>query len=60
MKNIWLKGLCVLAVLGFAGCAAERPKPAMHYYHGMTPQDEYFELVGYTPQEIEFKIRVKF
>ncbi len=60
MRTIIFKGLGVLAVLGFIGCAAETPKPAMLYYRGMTPQEEYFEVVGYTPQEIEFKIRVKF
>jgi hypothetical protein len=60
MKNVIFKGLGVLAVLGLTGCAAETSKPAMIYYHGMTPHDEYFEVVRYTPQEIEFKIRVKF
>jgi hypothetical protein len=60
MNSIIFKGLGVLAVLGLIGCAAETAKPAMIYYHGQTPQDEYFEVVGYTPQEIEFKIRVNF
>ncbi len=60
MRNGFGKGMCVLAVLGLAGCAAQTPRPAMIYYHGMTPQDEYFEVVRYTPQEIEFKIRVQF
>jgi hypothetical protein len=60
MKKIAFKALGVLAVLGLVGCAAETAKPAMIYYHGQTPQDEYFELVGYTPQQIEFKIRVNF
>jgi len=60
MKNIVFMGLGVLAVLGLIGCAAETAKPAMIYYHGQTPQDEYFEVVGYTPQEIEFKIRINF
>ena len=60
MKNTIVKGLAVLAVLGLVACAGERPKPAMVYYHGQTPQDVYFEVVGYTPEEIEFKIRVNF
>jgi len=60
MKTCWFKGLAVLAVAGFFGCSGERPKPALIYYHGLTPQDEYFEVVRYTPQEIEFNIKVKF
>jgi len=60
MKNTIVQGLAVLAVMGLAACVGERPKPAMVYYHGLTPQDVYFEVVGYTPQEIEFKIRVNF
>jgi len=60
MNNIIFKGLGVLAVLGLIGCAGQATKPPMLYYSGMTPQDEYFEVVGYTPQEIEFKIRVNF
>jgi hypothetical protein len=60
MTNIVFKGLGVLAVLGLIGCAGQAPKPVMLYYSGMTPQDEYFEVVGYTPQEIEFKVRVNF
>jgi hypothetical protein len=60
MRNIQLKGLAVLAVLGLFGCAGERARPALTYYHGQTPQDVYFEVVSYTPQEIEFKIKVKF
>jgi hypothetical protein len=55
-----LKGLAALAILGLIGCAGERAKPALIYYHGQTPQDVFFEVVGYTPQEIEFKIKVKF
>jgi hypothetical protein len=60
MKSIIVKGLGILAILGLIGCAGERAKPAMTYYHGQTPQDAYFEVVGYTPQEIEFRIKVKF
>jgi hypothetical protein len=60
MKSIQLKGLAVLAVLGLAACAGERAKPALTFYHGQTPQEAYFQVVGYTPQEIEFKIKVKF
>ena len=60
MKNMLCKGMSVLAVLGLIACAAETSRPPMLYYHGMTPQEEYFEVVGYTPQEIEFKVRVKF
>jgi hypothetical protein len=60
MKTHRLKALGWLAVLGFVGCAGDGPKPALTYYHGLTPQDEYFEVVRSTPQEIEFKIRVKF
>jgi hypothetical protein len=60
MKNTIVKGLAVLAMLGLVACAGERPKPALVYYHGQTPQDVYFEVVGYTPREIEFKIRVNF
>lgn len=60
MKSIIVKGLAVLAVLGLLGCAGERAKPALTYYHGQTPQDAYFEVVRNTPQEIEFKIKVKF
>lgn len=60
MKSKIFKGLGILAVLGMIGCAAQTTKPAMIYYRGQTPQDEYFEVVGYTPQEIEFKIRVNF
>jgi hypothetical protein len=60
MKSIIVKGLAALAVLGLVGCAAERAKPALTFYHGQTPPDAYFEVVGYTPQEIEFKIKVKF
>jgi hypothetical protein len=55
-----MKGLCILAVAVLIGCAGERAKPALTYYHGQTPQDAYFEVVVYTPQEIEFKIKVKF
>src|SRR4030042_6064159 len=60
MKIIQLKGLAVLAVLGLAACAGERAKPALTFYHGQTPQEAYFQVVGYAPQEIEFKIKVKF
>jgi len=60
MKMNMLKGLTILAIAGFIGCAGERAKPALIYYHGLTPQDEYFEVVRYTPQEIEFKIKAKF
>jgi hypothetical protein len=60
MKISALKWLLILAITAFVGCAGERPKPNLIYYHGMTPQDEYFEVVRSTPQEIEFKIKVKF
>ena len=60
MKSTIVKGLGILAVLGLIGCAGERAKPALTYYHGQTPQEAYFEVVRYTPQEIEFKIKVKF
>jgi hypothetical protein len=60
MRVTLLKGLAILAALGLIGCVAETAKPAMIYYRGQTPQDEYFEVVGYTLQEIEFKIRVNF
>src|SRR4030065_1923498 len=60
MKSTIVKGLGILAVLGLIGGAAERAKPALTYYHGQTPQEAYFEVVGYTPQQIEFKIKVKF
>jgi len=60
MKIIKILGLAVLAVLGLVGCAGERAKPALTYYHGQTPQEAYFEVVRYSPQEIEFKIKVKF
>jgi hypothetical protein len=60
MESIIVKGLGILAVLGLIGCAGERAKPALTYYHGQTPQEAYFEVVRYTPQEIEFKIKVKF
>jgi len=60
MKNVMIKGLAGLAVFGLIGCAAERAKPALTYYHGQTPQEAYFEVVRYSPQEIEFKIKVKF
>ena len=60
MKSTIVKGLGILAVLGLIGCAAERAKPALTYYHGQTPQEAYFEVISYAPQEIEFKIKVKF
>ena len=60
MKNTIVKGLAVLAALGLAACAGVRSKPALVYYHGQTPQDVYFEVVRYTQQEIEFKIKVMF
>jgi len=60
MKSVIVKGLSVLAVLNLIACLAETAKPAMIYYHGQTPPDEYFEVVGYTEQAIEFKIKVKF
>ena len=60
MNSIIVRGLGILAVLGLIGCAGERAKPALTYYHGQTPQEAYFEVVRYTPQEIEFKIKVKF
>jgi len=60
MKSIKIMGLAGLAILGLIGCAAERAKPALTYYHGQTPQEAYFEVVRYSPQEIEFKIKVKF
>jgi hypothetical protein len=60
MKCITVKALAILAVTGLAGCAGEIPKPALTYYHGQTPPDAYFEVVRYTPQEIEFKVKVKF
>ena len=60
MANIFWKGLGILAVMGMVSCASRTVKPGMIYYRGMTPQDEYFEVVDYTLQEIEFKIRVKF
>jgi hypothetical protein len=60
MKNIIFRGLGLLAALGLIGCVGQTTKPAMFYYSGMTPQDEYFEVVDYAPQEIEFKIRVNF
>lgn len=60
MNNPIVKGLALLAALELFACAGQRPKPALVYYHGLTPQDAYFEIVGYTPREIEFKIRVNF
>jgi len=60
MKSTKLAWLAVPAVLGLFGCAGERTKPALTYYHGQTPEPAYFEVVRYTPQEIEFKIKVKF
>lgn len=60
MKSIKIKGLIGVAIFALIGCAAERPKPALTYYHGQTPPDAYFEVVSYTPQQIEFKIKVKF
>ena len=60
MKINTLKRLGILAVAGLTGCAAERAKPALTYYHGQTPQEAYFQVVRYTPQEIEFNIKVKF
>jgi hypothetical protein len=60
MKSVIIKGLGILAVIGFIGCAGERVRPSLTYYHGQTPQEAYFEVVRYTPQEIEFKIKVKF
>ena len=60
MKDNIIKGLCILAVVGLIGCAAGRAKPALTYYHGQTPLEANFEVVSYTPQQIEFKIKVKF
>src|SRR4030042_2979236 len=60
MKANIIKGLCILALAVLIGCSAERPKTALTYYHGQTPPDSYFEVVNYTPQEIEFRIKVKF
>ncbi|MGB7296941.1 MAG: hypothetical protein WBC70_15260 [Candidatus Aminicenantales bacterium] len=60
MKSIIFKGLGILAVMGMLSCATRATRPDMVYYSGMTPQDEYFEVVDYTLQEIEFKIRVNF
>ena len=60
MKTNLFRGLCILAVAVLIGCAAEKSKPALTYYHGQTPPDSYFEVVSYTPQEIEFRIKVKF
>lgn len=60
MKTQMTKGLCLLAVAVLIGCAAESPKPVLTYYHGQTPPDAYFEVVSYTPEQIEFKIKVKF
>src|SRR4030065_1819459 len=60
MKTNLFRGPCILAVAMLIGCAAEKSKPALTYYHGQTPPDSYFEVVSYTPQEIEFRIKVKF
>ena len=60
MKQNLAKGLVFLAALGLVGCAAEKSKPTLTYYHGQVPPDAYFEVVSYTPQQIEFKIKVKF
>ncbi len=60
MRCTIIKGLAVLAVLGLVACLRERPKPALDYYHGQIPQDFYFKIVGYTPKEIEFEIKVNF
>jgi len=60
MKNILLKGLCLLFIYGLISCAAEKVKPKMTYYHGLKPFDLCFTIVDYTAEEIEFKIRINF
>src|SRR4030065_2656414 len=60
MKTNLFRGPCILAVAVLIGCSAEKTRPALTYYHGQTPPDSYFEVVSYTPQEIEFRIKVKF
>jgi hypothetical protein len=60
MKFNLAEGLGALAILGFVGCGGKTPRPALTYYHGQNPPDAYFEVIRYTPREIEFKIKVKF
>jgi hypothetical protein len=45
---------------GLTACASGGRRAAMHYDHGSTIPDQYISVVGYTANEIEFKIAAKF
>jgi hypothetical protein len=60
MKANFIGGFGIVVFAALTGCTAGKPKPALTYYHGQTPPDSYFKVVRYTPQEIEFRIKVRF
>ena len=56
------RGLYLLLVpaLGFFACSGTDVSSRMSFYHGQTIQSQFFKVVRYSPQEIEFDIRVDF
>jgi hypothetical protein len=51
--------LSVLALGAFA-CSTADVSSRMTYYHGQTIPAQFFKVVRYSPQEIEFEIKVDF
>ena len=46
--------------VGLMACAPGGQRPTIRYDHGSTIPDQYISVVGYTSNEIEFKITAKF
>lgn len=60
MRKMRLGFIVFVVCAGLTACAAGGRRPAMHYDHGSTIPDQYISVVGYTANEIEFKIAAKF
>ena len=59
MKCPFAKFLVAIAAAGCV-CCAGGPKAKMTFYHEQNVPPDYIKVVRWTPQEIEFNIRVEF
>ena len=60
MKKTRQVALIFAVCAGLMACASGGRRAVMHYDHGSTIPDQYISVVGYTSNEIEFKIAAKF
>ena len=60
MRKTKQGSLIFVICVGLMVCAPGGQRPIMRYDHGSTIPDQYISVVGYTSNEIEFKITAKF